>query len=286
MSRYLYKTDQRGFSLLELLVVLAIFGLVMTGIFGVYLSTQRTANTEEQVVDLKQNQRVGLESITRDLRWAGFLISSTDNPIATAGTNNLIINTISGSRKVAQIDTGFPSDSMAETIALKEPLDLGIGDFVRIVRPASAAQPLPKVLTVTGIATSPPTVTVTGFSSTQVFLEGDVVVEYIDDDTDNDGNPNTFTSPRTVNSPNTISYSLTGTALSRNDGAGNEIVASGVSGLTFSYLLDDGTESANPAVTFDMGNIRAVEVTLDGEATTPNGIKKRAMTSTIALRNR
>ncbi len=286
MNSYPYKTDQRGFTLLELLVVVAIFGIAMAGIFGVFLSTQRTANTEEQVVDLKQNQRVALESITRDMRWAGFLIRSSDSPIATAGINTLVINTISGSRKVAQIAIDFKTTGTATTadvetnvtavpsITLKEPIDLAIGDTVRIIRPANASQPLSKILILTAASTST-TLELTGFDTGIVYRQGDVVAQYLG-------------ATAADESPNTITYSLVGTDLVRNNnsGAGNQIVASGVSGLTFSYLLDDGTEPADPTTISDLSDIRAVRVTLAGEATTASGIKKRGMTSTIALRNR
>lgn len=275
MNPSLHKTDHRGFSLVELLVVLAIFGIAIAGIFSIFLSSQRSVNSEEQVVELQQNQRVGLESVTRDLRWAGFLIPGTDNAIATAGTDTLVINTISGSKKVAQIDSGFTTTATLHTITLKEPINLESGKFVRIIRPANAAQPLPKVLTLTADSSST-TLSLTGFTSGQIYLEGDIVAQYI-------GDP---TATPTDESPNTISYSLVGTDLIRNNGTGNQIVASGISGLTFSYLLDDGTEPADPATIGDLADIRNVRITLDGEATTASGIKKRAMTTTIALRNR
>ncbi|HEY5673538.1 MAG TPA: prepilin-type N-terminal cleavage/methylation domain-containing protein [Malonomonas sp.] len=284
MRPFFSKIDQRGFTLIELLVVVAIFGVIMAGIFGVYLSTQRTANTEERVVDLKQNQRVGLESITRDLRWAGFLIRTSDNPIQTAASNTLVINTISGTRKAAQIDAvsatqkTFVSPSVITTeqvISLKEPINLKLGDFVRIIRPANASQPVQRVLTLTE-ASSSTTLKVTGFNSAEVIGEGDIVAEYV-------GDP---TATPTDATPNTITYALNGTDLKRHDGVTNETVASGVSGLTFSYLLDDGTEPADPTTISDLSDIRAVRVTLEGEVTTASGIKRRGMTSTIALRNR
>jgi hypothetical protein len=89
--------------------------------------------------------------------------------------------------------------------------------------------------------------------------------------------------------PDTITYSLNGTkdlVRNNNDGTGNQKVASGIKTLTFSYLLDDGTEPADPTTISNLADIRAVRVTLEGEASSVSGAKNRAMTSLVALRNR
>jgi len=68
---------QDGFSLVEILVVLVIMGLVMTSVYGIYLSSQKTSITSEEVVDVQQNLRIAYDMMARDLRMAGFSISES-----------------------------------------------------------------------------------------------------------------------------------------------------------------------------------------------------------------
>jgi type IV pilus assembly protein PilW len=287
---------RRGFTLIELLIVLVIFGLAMTAIYGVHQSTQRSTYTQENVVELQQNLRIGLESISRDLRWAGFMIPNTQDAIGVANTNDITINTISATKRVARITSDFDSPSSITTekvISLDAALDITDGagnEYVRIIRPASASQPVPRILTLTA-GWSSTTLTVKGFNSAEAFLAGDIVAEYSDPDNDEDANPNTFAVPpdvptaETVDDPNTISYLLDVNQLKRNNLSGaNQVVADDITALTFGYLLEDGTEAAS--VASDLGDIRAVRVTLTGQVTTAEGTKQRSMTSVVSLRNR
>lgn len=281
----------RGFTMVELLITLAIFGIVVVGIFSVNLSTQRSANTQEEIVDLQQNLRVGLESITRDLRWAGFLIPGSSplipggsSPIATAAANSIVINTISGSRKVAQIATGFDSPATIatpKTITIKEAINLDANDLVRIVRPGSATQPVPLVLTVDASSSST-SIKIRGFNSAQTFVEGDIIAEY----------KGASAAGAEDLAPNTVTYQLDAdNNLERDGGDDFEDVASNITGLTFSYLMDDGSEDdtapfPTTLTTPKISDIRAVRVTLTGTVETVDGDKNREMETIVALRNR
>ncbi|MDO9080829.1 MAG: PilW family protein [Desulfuromonadales bacterium] len=65
-------TTQKGFSLTELLVVVAITGVVSTAIMGFFISQQRSHTGQEQVTFIQQNARAGLGVMSRELRMAGF----------------------------------------------------------------------------------------------------------------------------------------------------------------------------------------------------------------------
>jgi type II secretory pathway pseudopilin PulG len=69
-SRLTY-TDT-GFTLVEVLVALAITMIVMAAVFGLLVKGQTTFEREPEVADLNQNIRVGLDMISRDLALAGY----------------------------------------------------------------------------------------------------------------------------------------------------------------------------------------------------------------------
>lgn len=65
-------TTQKGFSLTELMVVVAITGVVSTAIMGFFISQQRSHTGQEQVSFIQQNARAGLGVMSRELRMGGF----------------------------------------------------------------------------------------------------------------------------------------------------------------------------------------------------------------------
>jgi len=73
--------DQRGFSLAELLVAMAVIGLVMAGVFVVHRGGQQAYLLGSSRVETQQNARVALDLMTRELRSAGSITtiaSATD----------------------------------------------------------------------------------------------------------------------------------------------------------------------------------------------------------------
>lgn len=69
-----------GFSLLELLIVSAIFLVVMMGVYLVYESNQTLFLRGEAKSDLQQNARIALDRLTREFRMAGFGVPTADFP--------------------------------------------------------------------------------------------------------------------------------------------------------------------------------------------------------------
>ncbi len=63
--------SQKGFTLVELMMVMLIFGLIMSGVFTVYRSQQRSQTTQEAVADLQQNLRAAVVIMSQDIREAG-----------------------------------------------------------------------------------------------------------------------------------------------------------------------------------------------------------------------
>jgi type IV pilus assembly protein PilW len=78
----------KGITLIELLVALVICGMVVAGIYRVFIAQTKAYTLQDQVVEVQQSVRSAMEILLRDLRMAGFdddNINSTitiTNPIA------------------------------------------------------------------------------------------------------------------------------------------------------------------------------------------------------------
>ena len=131
--------NERGFSLIELLVVTVIMGLVVASIYTLYTGTQKTAITSEEVVEVQQNLRFALDQIASDIRLAGFLVPVGTAPFAAmpASINgaDLVINTSMTTRRYARIES-FSETDLTMTVASSEMVDLfEADDTFFIIRP-------------------------------------------------------------------------------------------------------------------------------------------------------
>ena len=64
--------DQHGFTLIELLIALAAGSLVMGGIYGVLVQQRNIYARHQQMLEMRQNVRMGLDVMANDIRMAGF----------------------------------------------------------------------------------------------------------------------------------------------------------------------------------------------------------------------
>ena len=63
--------NNRGFTLVELLVVLAISGIILTSIMQIFTNSQVIYNVQEEVAEMQQNVRTAKMFLERDVRMAG-----------------------------------------------------------------------------------------------------------------------------------------------------------------------------------------------------------------------
>jgi len=68
MGRFMNK----GFTLIEVLIVLVVSGIIMTGIYSAFKTQQDSYRVQEQVAEMQQNLRAGLYIMTKELRMAGY----------------------------------------------------------------------------------------------------------------------------------------------------------------------------------------------------------------------
>ena len=65
-------SKEYGFTLIEILIAMAITGIVSTAIFSAFQSQQKSYVTQEDVVVMQQNLRVGIDMMVREIRMAGY----------------------------------------------------------------------------------------------------------------------------------------------------------------------------------------------------------------------
>jgi type IV pilus assembly protein PilW len=82
--------SENGFTLIEILVAIAISGIVMAGVYSAYFSQQRSYVVQEQVAAAQQNLRAAMYFMEREIRMAGFdPAGGSDAAIITAQAGTL-----------------------------------------------------------------------------------------------------------------------------------------------------------------------------------------------------
>jgi len=71
-ARRLANLNNDAFTLVELMIVMAMICIVTGSIYGIFISSNRSYYTQDSVVEAQQSVRVGINSMTRDIRAAGF----------------------------------------------------------------------------------------------------------------------------------------------------------------------------------------------------------------------
>ena len=64
--------NKKGFTLIELMVAMAISTLVMAAIYSTYRSQLRSHVTQQAMVEMQQNARAAMFIMEREIKMAGF----------------------------------------------------------------------------------------------------------------------------------------------------------------------------------------------------------------------
>ncbi len=83
---------QRGFTMVELMITLAIAGVVMIGVMTTFRSQQKSYTTQEEVVVMQQNLRAAINQMSREIRMATYDPVTNAGGITTAQANLLIFS--------------------------------------------------------------------------------------------------------------------------------------------------------------------------------------------------
>lgn len=91
---------ETGYSLIELLVSMAISVAVVGGLYSVLFQSQATQEAQQDQTALRQQARVAMTQIADELRMAGYDLGSATERLEIAATNDVAL--------VADIDDGSP----------------------------------------------------------------------------------------------------------------------------------------------------------------------------------
>ncbi|MBE9529445.1 MAG: prepilin-type N-terminal cleavage/methylation domain-containing protein [Proteobacteria bacterium] len=295
-----------GFTLVELLIVMSILGVLMTAVFALYNTQHRMTYIEEDVVEVQQNLRMGMDSLLRDLRYGGILVTGSTAPVSAIGNNTglgatdiITLNTSSSTNTFARVNLDLTTNVIAGvdivlTVASAEEVDaFSAGDTFRVVNSSEKAEPISTYFTVSSTDRTGPTITAApaATATNVLFRRGYMLAKT------GTAGPDTF--------PNTIQYCVgpnagcgsaittctVGNCLIRiENGTADDadVVAEGISDLQFLYILDASTAEVDTTGT--PANVRAVRINLTGvtveTAALSTTAKTRSLTAVAKLRNR
>ena len=94
-----HSPEQAGFTLIELMVGMAVAVIVVAAAFSILTMTSKSLRANEQIVDTQQNVRMAMELLVRDFKLAGF-----GNPGVPIGNCNNGI--VPGDQTATGVDSG------------------------------------------------------------------------------------------------------------------------------------------------------------------------------------
>lgn len=119
-NRIVDKSLCRGFSLVELMVAMAISLLLLAGVIAIFASSRSSYETTDKLSRIQENGRYALDQLTFDIRSAGFVgCSRTSNHVSTSLNNsaNVIWNFLDGPvRGYDYVSSGTWSPALATGI--------------------------------------------------------------------------------------------------------------------------------------------------------------------------
>ncbi len=262
--------EEKGLSIIELLIALALSGILTGALYQTFIGLQKTYAIQDQVVDVRQNVRSAIDRMTREIRMAGY----GGNILETFGSINTYPSLITpvngeGQDSITMI--------MADEVA-KLGQNAAVGSNQLILNGSNADEIFntdkKKYLCLNGQNNY----LVKGVSGNTVTLATPLLEDHL------------MNEP--VSLVKAITYKIlpntTDLVRDENTGEGSQAVAEGVEDLQLKYTLSDGTIVDSPATPSD---IRIVSITLTARTKISNpqypgdGCRRQTLTSHVEVRN-
>ncbi len=105
--------DQRGFTLVEMLVVASISAVVLLATYSMHMTNQRTATRGENKIEVQQNARVAKKRMVREIRIAGY--DPSDALTALGGTTAIQTANANTITFIADVDGDNDADNAPDS---------------------------------------------------------------------------------------------------------------------------------------------------------------------------
>lgn len=106
-SEKLYHAEG-GFTLIELIIAMTVGLILLAAMYGVFTLQNKSLKIQEQVAEMQQNVRAGMDMMVREIRMAGY------DPDGSLGAG--IVSIASDSIEFTYVDDSDPDDPQLKTI--------------------------------------------------------------------------------------------------------------------------------------------------------------------------
>ena len=259
------KAKNQGFTLVELLVAMAIAAVILTAIFKTFKSQQDSYVVQSQLAMTQQNVRGAMQLISRDIQMAGYytnfetsiitmdwddmggdesmhpIIYARDNISAVGDgikdNTDLIVIVKASMENGRQLASGEAASGTTASSTLRDAGNLTENKFALLVKNDLSRAEFFRVTNSTGIITLSKSL-VESYTEDDWIFRADIIIYYVDDaDPDH---------------PNLMRRNL-----------GNyeqaQVMAEDIDNIQFRYVLDDGSKVESG---FNEREVRAVEIYL------------------------
>lgn len=125
----------KGFTLIEVMIALAILSIVVTAVYTTFISQNNNALIQEDVADVQQNARIALDMMARDIRGSGVGLSSPSFSVTTANGTSVITsaNSLTLRNSISTVATAISPNGTNWDVTVYTTLGFSAGDYVRVI---------------------------------------------------------------------------------------------------------------------------------------------------------